>query len=547
MLEKIASARINHMDVREVDMKAHSLPEAREYIEDRLFSMGQPKSSVMETVVVFEEVFMAAIHQNANSNITAKVTVENRFGEVTVKLFYEGERFQIERLGNEEFSAGILNGFRDKMFTAYRRGVNSITIRVQNSRRMVMLRYVIIFLLALVVNAVIGQMGTSARDFVHSKFVLPIIKFILNAVLLISTPLAFFTLVKNIITLINANRRRTDSGKIILQVVLQSMTAIVISMLAVVLLSKITVNTYVEYYASFQITELEEVMSLDLIGFLFPSGIDEFFSLTKPFAFISLAILTSLAICNSEEYFDTLRHAVESISALLCKMLNIVLTILPVAYFAAILDDILFFPTMDHILEYAFMVAYVFLTAFVLIGVYCIVIKVRGGNPVGFIRKSLPAIKENILIGSSVDAAPYNIRFFSRTFHIPVKDLSDNLPLLAQVSQAGNCLCFTFISMAFLFLCNEEFTLLKLGIIAIMSFFLGIGSPGQQGGILAGAVIINAFLGIPLMETVSAAIIWEVLFGQLATFINTWGDIVNVYVGHLKKGADFSRRDVSSR
>jgi len=545
MLKKIRAGRINHMEVREVELKAHSLPEAREYIEDRLLSMGQPKSSVMEAVVVFEEVFMAAIHQNANSNITAKVTVENRFGEVTVKLFYEGERFQIDKLRNEEFSAGILNGFRDKMFTVYRRGINSITVRVQNCRRMALLRYVFIFLLALATSAVVRQMGDAAKDFVQDKFVLPIISFMLNAVLLISTPLAFFTLVKNIITLINANRRRTDSGKIILQVALQSMLAILISMLAVVLLSKITVNTYAEYYAGFRITELEELMSLDLIGFFFPSGIDEFFSLTKPFAFISLAILTALAICNSEEYFDTLRHAVEAISAMLCKMLNIVLTILPLAYFAAILDDVLFFSAAGHILEYSFMVLYVVLIVAILFGVYCIAIKARGGNPVGFIRKSLPAIKENIRIGSSIDAVPYNIRFLNRTFHIPVKDLSDNLPVLAQVSQAGNCLCFTVISMAFLFLCNEEYTPIKLGVVAVMSLFMGIGSPGQQGGILAGALIINAFLGIPLMETVSVAIIWEILFGPLATFVNTWGDIVIVYARHLKKQKT-ANRDVPS-
>jgi len=94
MLKKITAARINHMDVREFELKTHSLPEAREYIEERLVSMGQPRSSVMEAVIVFEEVFMAAVHQRGNSKAKAKISVENRFGQVTVNCSMKESGFR---------------------------------------------------------------------------------------------------------------------------------------------------------------------------------------------------------------------------------------------------------------------------------------------------------------------------------------------------------------------------------------------------------------------------------------------------------------------
>ena len=157
----------------------------------------------------------------------------------------------------------------------------------------------------------------------------------------------------------------------------------------------------------------------------------------------------------------------------------------------------------------------------------------KGGVRIGaFVRGLPPMVWENFKINSAIDAVPFNIRYCVRKFGYSRQRLSENLPILAQTNQDGNCYLITLISMIFVFLLGVEVSWMHIVAIAVLVLFLSVGAPNQPGSMLIGILIITFFLKAD--QLISIAIYAEVFFGSLQNIINVIGDIVTVAIEERK-------------
>jgi len=531
----------------ELKLNEQSLDTAQDYLRSELTVAELRRSLINEASVVFEELFINAVHQNGNNDTPAFVQVTKRLGEVRVNLSYEGKRFQLDEYEAQEYSIDILNCYGEKIFTRYSRGNNLLSIRVQHSTRRALLKYLIIFLLAAVSYFCILCFAPEKARYLVDEFVFPFEALFKNALVVLSVPLAFCCLVSNITTLISSNDRLINVRKIVLAVFLNSFATIAVGMFLCVILFRII--GLKDLYSPFNRFSASGMMGMTFKSFfasLVPSSFGGIFTSNLPFAFIVSSFVTAKAICSLGEPFETVKKGFDAITELLCKILSIVMVLLPVAYFAATIEDLFYSSLSDHFRNYLCIFSLVILSLVIVFLFQCIRIRRNGGNVSDFLRRSLPAIKENLLIGSSINAVPYNIRFFSRTFSIPLRHLRSNLPMLAQVSQAGSCLCLAVISTSLVFASGHEVNFSVILTIALMSFFLGVGAPGQPGSVAAGMIVMCPFLGIELDEVICVIIIAEVWLDWLATFVNTSVDILSEYNYALREKKRQNRHEQRS-
>lgn len=238
---------------------------------------------------------------------------------------------------------------------------------------------------------------------------------------------------------------------------------------------------------------------------------------------MALALLCTYALCSSGKYFNTLRHATMACYTLFSRMLYIVIAALPVFCLLAIMD-VLLDSGFVNLLEIVAYFVVCGLGILLLFASYAVRLRVHGVRVVPFVRKLVPLVRENIRIGSAIDAAPYNIRYCSKAFDMNRGMLNRSLPVLAEINLDGNCFLLMFFSLAFVYATGTELSWFSFIGLAVLVLFLSLGAPNQPGGILIGMLIITMYLNTP--EVVCAAIYLEAFFGIAQNAINVIGDIV---------------------
>ena len=170
-----------------------------------------------------------------------------------------------------------------------------------------------------------------------------------------------------------------------------------------------------------------------------------------------------------------------------------------------------------------------------MLAAYAIRLRLHGVEVIPFARKLGPLLRENIRIGSAIDAAPYNVRYCSKTFNMDRAMLDRDLPVLAEINLDGNCFLLVFFTLAFAFATGTDLSWLNLIGLAALVLFLSFGAPNQPGSILVGMLIITMYLNS--LEVVCVAIYLESFFGIAQNAVNVIGDIVMVAIEDSKEKA----------
>ena len=161
---------------------------------------------------------------------------------------------------------------------------------------------------------------------------------------------------------------------------------------------------------------------------------------------------------------------------------------------------------------------------FVLLATYAIRLKAKGIKVGPFVKTLRPLLRENHIIGSAIDAAPYNVRYCVKHYGMNRGRVSRILSLLAQINCDANCFLLMLIAMLYVFSLGIEVTWVNIAVIAIMAVFLSFGAPNQPGTMLIGTLIILNYLNT--YDLICVAIYLEAFLGGLQNITNVIGDIV---------------------
>lgn len=517
MKEDVRKTYQAHATVEEFDT-------AQAFVEDLLGRSPVSSQVALETMAVFEAVFSLILMQGYDSDTAIDISGESRLGDLSLKIGFEGKRFNPsdDGEGGSSPELRIVEGYSDKVSHSYSRGYNTVRISVRTTPRAYLVSCGIGFLCAIVAYSVISLfLDSDAQHVLLDEYVFPVEMLFGNALLMVGPPVTLLSLLKNVSDVFIASERSADSRKLWAKAIATSCFAIALAFCICLVLSNAFVG-WRGYYSGY-IDEVVDHSFAGLIVSAVPASIFEPFETISPVPLVLLAVIVTYALCHASVYFDQLKTAIDASYELFSWMLRAVMVVLPFFCFVAFLDALLDlgFVSLLYILRTVLAIAG---SVLILFASYAIRLRAKGVKLRPFMKKLLPLLRENAAINSSIDAVPYNIRYCVRNFGMSRERLSTNLPILAQLSLDGNCFLLMDIAMICFFMMGANYHWVSVLAIAALVLFLELGAPNQPGGILIGTLIVITYLDLPGM--LRMAIYLEVIFGSAQNLINVISNIV---------------------
>ena len=510
----------------QVHATVEGMGHALDFAEEMLGRSSVSSQIVSETMVIFEALLTLIIMQGFGSNTVIDVSKEGRLGDVSLKIGFEGKRFNpsYDGEGGASPELMILEGYAEKVSHSYHHGYNVMRISVRATPKALLISCGIGYLAALAAYALIHLfMDVDARHMLLDGYLFPIEQLFGNALLMVGPPVTLLSLLKNVSDVFIASERSADSHRLWLKALATSCFAILLA-IAVSLVMMHVFGSWRGYYAG----HAQEVIDHSFAGIivtLVPASIFEPFETISPIPLVLLSAIVTYALCHASVYFEKLKTAIDACYELFSWMLRAVMIALPFFCFVAFLDGLLDIG-IASLLYIARALFAITVGVAALLGSYALRIRAKGVNVRSFVKRLLPLLRENIAINSAIDAVPYNIRYCSRYFGMDRKSISNKMPILAQMSLDGNCFLLMAIAMLCIFMIGANVHWTSILAIAILVLFLELGAPNQPGGILVGTLIIITYLSLP--DMLRMAIYLEVLLGSAQNLINVISNIVTI-------------------
>ena len=523
------------MEAIEIRSIEQDFEQAQQYVLTLLRKQQSADSVVSETMLVFEALCHDIFAQIKPENAPVTLLAQEKRGYVSIRFTFEGSMYipggkEVKGYSPERL---ILEGYSDRIDYSYHFGYNKILLTVRNSYVKSLLPWAIGALLAVIVyTLLLALTGITARMNLLHNLVNPLELLFSNAMLMIGAPVTFLSLMKNLTDTYIVAERHSNVRRIRKRIILSSMITILLAIAAALLAVFLLADpeSSIAAYTHMKV----EITLPEFIGSLVPSDIFSPFQVIAPFPLIIVAGIATYALCSVGKYFDRLKDMIDTCYELFSRMLGIVITALPVFILLAILD-ILLSEGFDALLYLMELVLLVGASLVFLILYYGFRLKKCGIPILTFLKKTGPLLRENYIIASALDAAPYNIRYCSREFHLDWKKLEVSIPVLAQINLDGNCFFLTFISLMLMIFSNTDIHWVNIASIAVLVFFLSLGAPNQPGSTLIGITIILAYMKAP--NLIHLAILCEAAFGGIMNLTNIVGDVITaIEVDRAEKG-----------
>lgn len=510
-----------------------NFPEAQAFVENALDSRFVNTSIAFEMELLFEALFCKIISHVDDSDAELEISSVKGLGRTDIKMKFPGKRFSLfDADVSQDYDAKIIEAFSEKISYSYQSGCNVVRMSVNQSSW----AFVLPSLFAIVAAVVVGLVLSFAFDdtklqMISTEWIAPLEKLFTNAVLMVGAPMTLFSLLKNVTDTFMVAERNSSSRKLFMSSIASSVVVIAFAlvmgfMVAQQLLSASGVTESFDLgFASWSLTSAVEQ--------IVPSSIIEPFETISPIPMIVVALLIAGALNSMGQNFNAVKRAIDVCYDLFSSILGIVMAAFPLACFLLFLDVLLTEEGMLNFLGILFIALTVFVCTIPVLIVYALGLKAHGIPVFQFIRKLWPLVRENIAIGSVIDAVPYNTRYCAKNLGISRERLEKELPVLAQTSLDGNCFILMLLATIYIFIANCEVSWINIAVIAIIVMFLSFGAPNQPGSILIGMLIILAYLNSD--AAVSLALCFELFCGNLQNILNVISSVVTVAENERRK------------
>lgn len=499
---------------------------ARDFVGKTLTRRRINTNIASETMLLFEALFSEILSQANDSDTEIKVSSERGLGSTDIKIVYAGKRFlKPEGDVSSDPDAKIVEVFSDKVSCSYQNGDNVIRITVNLSAWSFILPNLIAVIAALVVGIVLEcTVDHAGQAQIAREWVMPLEKLFTNAVLMIGAPMTLFSLLKNVTDSFIVSERHSTAGKLFIASMASSLIAIALALvLGFTFAQEVLMTAGVTDSVDIGFANWSLASAVDQI---IPSNILEPFQSISPVPMIVVAILIASALCIVGQSFELLKRAIDACYDLFSSILQILMGFFPLACFLLFLEILLSDKGLPGFFVILFIVLVVFVCTVPLLITYAIRLKAHGIPVRDFAKKLWPLVKENFVIGSVIDAVPYNTRYCVKVFGLSRERLEKELPVLAQTNLDGNCFILMLLAAIYISIANCEVSWFNIAVIALIVLFLSFGAPNQPGSILIGMLIILTYLKSD--SIVSMALCFELFCGGLQNILNVISSVVAV-------------------
>lgn len=503
-----------------------NLPQALAFVEKILGKRSVNANIASEAKLLFEALFHEVVSQVGDSEVELEISSARKLGHTDIKIAFPGKRFSLlEGDVSSSPDAKLIESYSDKISCSYQGGYNVVRMSVRQSAWIFILPNLAAIVAAVIVGVLLKlALGDAEQQMLAEEWIAPLEKLFTNAVLMIGAPMTLFSLLRNVTGSFMVAERHSSSRKLFAVSVASSVVMIVLAlimgfMVAQSILSASGVTERFDLgFASWSLASA--------VDQIIPSSIIEPFETISPIPMIIVALLITAAMGSMGRNFYAVKRAIDICYDLFSNILKIVMTAFPLACFLLFLQVLLAKDGITYFLEILYIAIIVFVCAAPVLIVYAVSLRAHGIPAWNFARRLWPLVKENIAIGSVIDAVPYNTHYCSKNFGISRQRLERELPVLAQTSLDGNCFILMLLATIYIFIANCDVSWINVAVIAIIVMFLSFGAPNQPGSILIGMLIILTYLNSD--AAVALALCFELFCGGLQNILNVISSVVTV-------------------
>jgi Na+/H+-dicarboxylate symporter len=379
-------------------------------------------------------------------------------------------------------------------------------------------------------------LGVAAGHFIGepAKMLQPLGDIFMSLIRMCVIPVVFVSLVCGITSLSDlAAMRRIAAKSIAIYLVLMAATAVI----AIVIAMTARVGVGFDLPAGAVTTAASESTSLkQALLAAIPSNPFKAFAEGALLPTIVFAIFFGLAINLAGERAALVRAFFESLSAVVFKLIGMVLKFAPFGVFGlmAFVTADRGFSVLGH-LGSLVVVNYAVMLFFMIVVCSVLLIMVRL-NPLPFLRKVLPVQLFAYSSASSAATLPLNLETTQQQLGVDSRVASFVLPLGSTVNMAGLA---CYLGTVTIFASNAygiELTTMQLAMVVVTTALASIGAAGIPGAGLVVMSLVLASVGLPL-EVIAVIAAVDRLIDMCCTSANVTGDTLTAVVVARTEGA----------
>ena len=506
-----------------------------EELKKQLLTTKASSKEVTSSLLLLEEII---VRLQENSGHPTDVKIQKHLGDISLSLSSHGEEYNpLASLSSWDIESDeycrdqILRAYQANLSYCRRNGNNIVTITVhENENRKVIITFVCM-LAGIVMGLALKWIPQAAADFISNSIFSTVQTLFLNAMSLLLAPVVFFSITTSLANLSGSKEAGRIGGKVISSYLVTTVIAILIGfgmgfmffMGDVPKLPASLTDAAPAVEGNIEVT----VNSL-LIGII-PKNIIQPILERNMLQVIFIAVFCGLALSIMGDKTDRIRHIIKEANALFLKMMEMVISFIPLAAFAsmAILVYSCEASTLFMLITFLLSIA---AGSIILILVYMFMIVAIGHiSPIPYAKKAPLYLLTPFTLASSSVCIPLTIDFCQKRLGVSEKISSFGIPLGATINMNGCALSVTISVVMLAKMCGIDLPTADWVKIGIMTMLLAAGAPGVPN---TGLVIIATLLSstpIPASSLGFLIGIWNIV-DRIDTATNVNGDIVTSMV-----------------
>ena len=517
----------------EFSIKNDDIGKCMDFIEDALTKYKLKKRDLLEALLISEEVLIQ-LSEKAEEDSTVQVTINRWLGVPRIKFISSGEPIDLgdqsigvslNELDNTENSIRnmMLHSFADSIRYKHAKSKNYVTIITGIPERELANQTII----ALISSVLLGSLfrillPESFNQSLINNFLGPIETLFISSLTFIASPAIFVSITCAILRFDGFSELNRSGKRIIFSYAITSCIAIFVGVLVFQILKPGTVGILPSKIGESSIGNLT---ILQVITDAIPSNIVAPFITGNSLQLIVAALVIGLALNLSTKKVSGLKGILSELDIVCGNVATIIMKTVPFVVFCST-TRVFLLASMNVYVAIGHLILALLTGLLIMFICYCLflILKIRI-NPVLFLRKFIPIMKDIFLKGSSLAAIPLTMRFCKRQLGIPQNVSSFVIPLGATINMDGTCVCLSILTLFFARIYGITLSISDISILLFMIFILSLGAPIAPGTIILCMATLFNQMGLSL-EGISFLIGLNFILEMLLGMINSMGDVV---------------------
>ena len=517
----------------EFSIKNDDIGKCMDFIEDALTKYKLKKRDLLEALLISEEVLIQ-LSEKAEEDSTVQVTINRWLGVPRIKFISSGEPIDLgdqsigvslNELDNTENSIRnmMLHSFADSIRYKHAKSKNYVTIITGIPERELANQTII----ALISSVILGSLfrillPESFNQSLINNFLGPIETLFISSLTFIASPAIFVSITCAILRFDGFSELNRSGKRIIFSYAITSCIAIFVGVLVFQILKPGTVGILPSKIGESSIGNLT---ILQVITDAIPSNIVAPFITGNSLQLIVAALVIGLALNLSTKKVSGLKGILSELDIVCGNVATIIMKTVPFVVFCST-TRVFLLASMNVYVAIGHLILALLTGLLIMFICYCLflILKIRI-NPILFLRKFIPIMKDIFLKGSSLAAIPLTMRFCKRQLGIPQNVSSFVIPLGATINMDGTCVCLSILTLFFARIYGITLSISDISILLFMIFILSLGAPIAPGTIILCMATLFNQMGLSL-EGISFLIGLNFILEMLLGMINSMGDVL---------------------